>query len=156
LAIGPKQLTESETKNTARRAFQNNPRLTSSEIGKAIGRSRQTIDSYIADLRATTLQALDLKIFRLNQLGIPQDRIANRLGIPQRTLSDHLAKMPDLANPLNSDLRVTFRLTKGFTIPQVAEKHDWPEPMVWSLALKGKDDQTRFKELNIFFQHKTI
>jgi hypothetical protein len=40
------------TKNTAGRAFQNNPGLTSSEIGKAIGRSRQAVDSYIADLRA--------------------------------------------------------------------------------------------------------
>ena len=77
-----------------------------------------------------------------------QDRIAKRLGMPQRTLSDHSAKMPELANPLNSDLRVTFRLSKGFTVPQVAQKHDWPEPMVWSQALKGKDDQTRFKKLN--------
>lgn len=141
-AIGPKQLTEVETRNTARRAFQSNPRLTSSEIGRAIGRSRQAVDLYIADLRATTLLELDLKIFRLNQLGIPQDRIAKRLGIPQRTLSDHSAKMPELAIPLNSDL------SKGFTVPQVAQKHDWPEPMVWSQALKGKDDLTRFKALN--------
>ncbi len=51
-AIGPRQLTEEETKNTARRAFQNKPQLTSSEIGKAIGRSRQAVESYIADLRA--------------------------------------------------------------------------------------------------------
>jgi len=89
LAIGPKQLTEAETKNTVRRAFQTNPRLTSSEIGRAVGRSRQAVDSYIADLRATTLLDLDLKIFRLNQLGIPQDRMAKRLGIPRRTLSDN-------------------------------------------------------------------
>jgi len=123
LAIGPKQLTEAETKNTARRAFQTNPRLTSSEIGKAVGRSRQAVDSYIADLRATTLLDLDLKIFRLNQLGIPQDRMSKRLGIPQKTLSNHLAKMPELAKWLNSDL------SKGFTVPQVAQKHDWPEPI---------------------------
>jgi len=128
LAIGPKQLTEVETRNTARRAFQSNPRLTSAEIGKAIGRSRQAVDLYIADLRATTLLELDLKIFRLNQLGIPQDRVAKRLDIPQRTLSDHSAKMPELANPLNSDLRVTSGLSKGFTVPQVAQKHGWPEP----------------------------
>jgi len=85
---------------------------------------------------------VDLKIFRLNLLGIPQDRIAKRLGIPQRTLSDHLAEMPALAFPLNSDL------SKGFTIPKIAQKHGWPEPMVWSQALNKKDDQTRFKELN--------
>jgi DNA-binding XRE family transcriptional regulator len=117
-----------ETKNTARRAFQNNPGLTSSEIGKAIGRSRQAIDSYIADLRAVIQLELDIKIFRMNRLGIPQERVARRLGIPQRTLSDHLAKMPGLANPLNSDL------SRGFTVPQVAEKHGWAEPMVWWVA----------------------
>jgi hypothetical protein len=78
----------------------------------------------------------------MSRLGIPQERIARRLSIPQRTLSDHLAKLPRLANPLNSDL------SRGFTIPQVAEKHGWTEPMVWSLALEGKDDLKRFKELN--------
>jgi hypothetical protein len=136
LAIGPKQLTEIETRNTARRAFQSHPKLTSSEIGKAIGRSRQAVDLYIADLRATTLQELDLKIFRLNQLGIPQDRIAKRLGINRRTLAHHLAKMPGLAKWPNSDLRVTSGLSKGFTVPQVAQKHDWSEPMVWSRLLR--------------------
>jgi hypothetical protein len=34
-AIGPRQLNEEETRNTARRAFHNNPRLISSEIGSA-------------------------------------------------------------------------------------------------------------------------
>ncbi len=67
-AIGPRQLTEEEARNTARRAFQNNPMLTSSEIGQAIGRSRQTIDCYISDLRAATEMELDLKIFRMNRL----------------------------------------------------------------------------------------
>jgi len=43
--------------------------------------------------------------------------------IPQKTLSNHLAKMPELAKWLNSDL------SKGFTVPQVAQKHDWPEPI---------------------------
>ncbi|WP_457553175.1 ParB N-terminal domain-containing protein [Desulfobacula sp.] len=142
LAIGPRQLTEAETRNTARRVYENNSRLTSIEIGQAIGRSRQAVDRYIADLRAVTLLALDLKMFHLNQLGIPQDRIAKRLDIPQRTLSDHSAEMPRWAFPLNSDL------VKGLTVPQVAEKHGWPEPLVWSLALKGKDDQSRFEALN--------
>ena len=141
-AIGPRQLTEEETKKTARRAFQNNPRLTSSEIGKVIGRSRQAVDSYIADLRAATQMGMELKIFRMNRLGIPQDRIANRLGVLQQTISIHLQKMPGLAKFVNTDL------SRGFTVSQVAEKHGWTEPMVWSLALEGKDDLQRFKELD--------
>ena len=67
-----------------------------------------------------------------------------------RTLSDHLAKMPSLAIPLNADLSnhlpkmpelaklVNADLSKGFTVSQVAEKHGWTEPMVWPIALKGK------------------
>ena len=38
-------------------------------------------------------------------------------------------------------------LSRGFTIPQVAEKHGCTEPMVWSIALEEKDDLVRFKEL---------
>ncbi|MBT3388024.1 MAG: HTH domain-containing protein [Desulfobacula sp.] len=142
MAIGPRQLTEVETKNTARRAFNANPKLTSSEIGKSIGRSRQTVDSYIADLRATNLLALGLKVFHLNQLGIPQERIAKRLDVLQQTISSYLQEMPEMAFLVNSDL------AKGYTVPQVAQKHGWPEPLVWSQSLKSKGDQTRFKELN--------
>ncbi len=140
-AIGPRQLTEDEARDTARRAYNKNPALTSSAIGKAIGRARQTVDSYIADLRAATQMGLDIKIFRMNRLGIPQDRIAKRLGVDQKTIHNHLGKMPVLANFLNTDL------SRGFTVAQVAEKHGWTEPMVWSLALEAKEDLERFKEL---------
>jgi hypothetical protein len=37
----------------------------------------------MADLRATAVFELELKIFRLHQLGIPQDRIAKRLEVIQ-------------------------------------------------------------------------
>jgi predicted DNA-binding protein (UPF0251 family) len=86
-------------------------RLTSSEIGRAIGRSRQTVDMYISDLRATVVFDLELKIFRLHQLGIPQDRIAKRLEVIQQRISRHLLKMPGLAKRVNTDL------SKGFTVP---------------------------------------
>ncbi|MBU0462514.1 MAG: hypothetical protein KKD21_07600 [Proteobacteria bacterium] len=105
------------------------------------------MDAYIADLRAVNQMGRDIKIFRMHRLGIPQDRIAKRLGLDQKTIHYHLGKMPVLANSLNADLRVTFRLSRGFTVAQVAEKHGWTDPMVWSLALEGKNDHDRFKEL---------
>ena len=61
----------------------NATRLASYEIGQAIGRSRRTVDAYIADLRATFQMDLDLKIFRMNRLRLPQERMANRLGVLQ-------------------------------------------------------------------------
>ena len=142
-AIGPKQLTEDEARDTARRAYSKNTTLRSADIGKAIGRSRQTVDSYIADLRAATQLGFDIKIFRMHRLGIPQDRIAKKLGIVRTSIQYHLSKMPALANPVNTDL------SKGFTVAQVAEKHGWAEPLVWSIALEeGKSDLDRFKALN--------
>ncbi len=141
MAIGPRQLTDEESKNTARRAFQKNSDLTSSEIGKAVGRSRRTVDTYLADLRAAQQAELETKVCHMNMLGIPQDRIAKRLSLPPRTLSDYSAKMATLPNPPNSDL------SRGYTVPQVAKKHGWTESMVWSLALEGKDDLERFREL---------
>ena len=140
-AIGPKQLTEDEARDTARRVYNKNTSLSSADIGKAIGRSRQTVDSYIADLRAATQMGLDIKMFRMNRLGIPQDRMAKRLGVKQVLIHNHLLKMPVLANSINTDL------SRGFTVSQVAEKHNWTEPMVWSLALEDKEDLERFKEL---------
>jgi hypothetical protein len=140
-AIGPKQLTEEEARDTARRSYAGNTRLSSADIGKAIGRARRTVDAYIADLRAVNQMDLDIKIFRMHRLGIPQDRIAKRLGHPREVIRDHLAEMAVLPNPPNADLK------KGFTVAQVAQKHDWPDPMVWSLALEGKTDHDRFKAL---------
>jgi len=95
---------------------------------------------------------MHLKIFRMNRLGIPQERIAKRLLSPQETISGHLPKMPKLANPVNTDL------SRGFTVAQVAEKHGWTEPMVWSLALEGKDDLKQFKELGwiLIFQKQHL
>ena len=65
-AIGHRQLTEDEARDTARRAYSKNTSLRSADIGKAIGRSRQTVDSYTADLRAATQLGLDTKIFRMH------------------------------------------------------------------------------------------
>ncbi len=39
-------------------------------------------------------------------------------------------------------------LSRGYTVSQVADKHDWKEPLVWSIALERKDDLERFKQLN--------
>ena len=132
---------EEEARVTARRAYENNPRLTSQVMGRAIGRSRRTVDGYIADLRATQQLDIDIKAYRMNRVGIPQERIAARLGIIQRTVSRHLDYLAALPNSLNADLK------KGFSITQVAEKHGWPEALVWSIALEGMDDLERFKAL---------
>lgn len=101
-AIGPRQLTEDEARDTARRAYIRDSCLSSANIGKAIGRSRRTVDTYLADLRAATHMGRNIKIFRINLLGIPQDRIAKRLGHARKVIHDHLAEMAVLPNPPNA------------------------------------------------------
>ena len=64
------------------------------------------------------------------------------MGTLRKTLFNHLAKMPAMAKWPNSDF------SKGFSVPQVAQKHGWLESMVRSQALNKKDDHTRFKEHN--------
>ena len=140
-AIGPRQLNDEEARDAARRAYQDDPKLSSKEIAGWVGRARRTVDEYIADLRAATQMALDLKIFRMNLLGIPQERIAECLNEKRERIRDHLANLAMLPNPPNSDLG------KGFTVPQTAEKHGWPEPLVWALKLAGKNDAAKYKEL---------
>jgi hypothetical protein len=39
-------------------------------------------------------------------------------------------------------------LKKGFSVAQVADRQQWPESLVWSIALEGKNDLQRFKALN--------
>jgi len=59
---------------------------------------------------------LDLKIWRMNLLGIPQARIAKSLDIPRQTISGHLTKMAALPFSSKADL------SRGYTVSLVAEK----------------------------------
>ena len=55
---------------------------------------------------------LNLKLFHMNRLGIPQDRIAKRLGAAQASIHYHLSKMAALPNLINSDLERDFTATQ--------------------------------------------
>ncbi|MGD9162598.1 MAG: ParB N-terminal domain-containing protein [Desulfobacteraceae bacterium] len=46
-AIDPRQLNDEDARDTARRAYQNNPKLSSEEIGKEVGRSRRSVSNYL-------------------------------------------------------------------------------------------------------------
>ncbi|MCP3943448.1 MAG: hypothetical protein GY710_18475 [Desulfobacteraceae bacterium] len=71
----------------------------------------------------------------------PPGQNCQEIGLARPSLHYHLSKMPALAFSTNSDL------SQGFTVAQVAQKHGWTEPMVWSLAFEDKNNRERFKEL---------
>ncbi|MBA7703534.1 hypothetical protein ES703_112320 [subsurface metagenome] len=136
-----KDLTDQDAEDVARRAFQENPKVTNKEIALAVGRSEATVSGWLSDLRARHELSQDLKIFKMGLLGIPQERIAQRLGVTQRIVESHLHKTSVLKSGVNSQLE------RGFGVNTIAEKLGWPEPLVWAVALEGEDDKNRFDKL---------
>ncbi len=67
-----------------------------------------------------------------DRLRIPQERIAARLRLDQKAIYYHLGKKAELPFSLNTELR------REFTVPQVAEKHRWLEPLSGLLRWKEK------------------
>ncbi len=107
-----------EARDTARRAYQKNPKLSLEKIGKDVGRSSRMVNIYISDLRAVIQSDLELNIFQLDRLGIPQKRISERLGQTRDIMRTYLGKKEIFPESPNIDLK------KGFTVAKVAEKHD--------------------------------
>ena len=81
-----------------------------------------------------------VKALVMNRLGIPTEVIAANLGINRKT-----AKKYGQGTMVCAAVR--RELSKGLAVPVIAGKHALPEPLVWSVALEGKDDQDRFDAL---------
>lgn len=79
-------------------------------------------------------------IYMMSRLGIPVERIAALLKINRKTAKKY-SENPRLIRSIKKSLK------KGHACHKVAEEHDCPEPLVWSVALEGKSDQERFKSL---------
>jgi len=83
----------------------------------------------------------EVKILLLYSLGIPDERIAERLKINRKTVTK-------FCNNLKLTQSIRDSLDKGLSASEAAKKHGCPEPLVWSIELEGKSDQSRFKALN--------
>jgi len=84
---------------------------------------------------------LKVKIFLLSRLGIPIHRVVPRLKINRKTVLKYYDN-PDLVQSIR------YFLGEGLSVPEIAEEHWYPEPLVWSIAFEGKTDQERFESLN--------
>ena len=71
----------------------------------------------------------------MTSLGIPLIRIAQRLNIHRETISKYAQKNQGLFNNIHQDFK------SGTPIPDMAQKHGAPQPLVWSVILQEK--QTR-------------
>ena len=88
--------------------------------------------------RDTMDMALITKIIVMRCLGIPVDRIARRLGISKTTAKAHSDVMQSIEN----------EITHALSISDLAKELQYPEPLLWHIALKHMTDQERFKALN--------
>ena len=84
---------------------------------------------------------LKIKILLMSGLGLPVHRVAARLRINRKTVLKYYDN-PDLVQSIQEFLE------KGLSVSEIAEKHWYPEPLVWSIALEAKTDQERFQALN--------
>lgn len=159
-ALGPKNLKETEVKEIARKVYSSDPSMSLSEIARAIGISRNSVKEHISDLMAAFESQRDVKVLKLHLLGTPLERIETRSGISKSTLERQIPKMHRSANrengfDNNSDPSriqqmldaVRADLKRGYPAPNVADKHGWPEPLVWAIALEDKTDHERFEAL---------
>ncbi|MEE8399005.1 MAG: ParB/RepB/Spo0J family partition protein [Desulfobacterales bacterium] len=76
----------------------------------------------------------------MHRLGIPMEIVASNLGINWRTAKRYCQDKKWLET-------IGKALAGGATVDAVAKKHAIPEPLVWSVALEGKDDRERFEAL---------
>ena len=84
----------------------------------------------------------EIKIALMTRLGIPLVRIARRLNIHRETISKYAKEIDCLLNKIRRDFK------DGSSIPDIAENHFVPQPLVWSVVLQEKTDRERFKDLN--------
>ena len=91
-------------------------------------------------LRETIPLVSKVKVLLMSRLGIPVEIIASNLRINWKTAQKY---------GQDTGLFETVRksLGDGLSVPIVTKKHALPEPLVWSVALEGKNDQDRFDAL---------
>lgn len=157
-ALGPKNLKEKEVEDIARKVYSADPEISLSDLARAIGISRNRVKEYIKDLMAAHETARDVRLLRIELLGVPSTRSGPRMGMSHKTVDNYFEKMHSGADFQNTNGAGEDRITqmieavradlkRGYPAPNVADKHKWPEPLVWAIALQDKTDAERFEAL---------
>jgi len=85
---------------------------------------------------------LEIKLAIMSRLGIPLTRIAQRANIHRETIPKYIQKTEKFFHTILKAFKA------GKDIPDMAQTYDVPQPLAWSVVLKEKTDQERFKALN--------
>ena len=114
-------------------------KYTEEALAEKLGVIRQTINTWISDIRARQKAGRDIVIIRLSRLGWTQEQIAEIVGLSQNRISEIIgnANFSEIDN----------LLSQGRDMDYIARHYHMDLAMALSLLLEGKTDREKFKEL---------
>ena len=112
---------------------------TEEALAEKLGVIRQTVNTWISDIRARQRAGRDVIVIRLSLLGCTQEQITQTIGTSQ----GRVAQITNNANFGN----IGNLLAQGRDMEYIARHYNMDLALVWALRLEGKMDQEKFKEL---------
>lgn len=135
------RLSPKDKKQIARDIARSDPECTWTEdaLAEKLGVIRQTVNTWISDIRARQRSGREIVIIRLNRLGWTQEQIADVVGVNQQRVSQ-------ITNNANFS-EIGNLVSQGRDMDYIARHYHMDFALAWALRLEGKTDQEKFKEL---------
>jgi len=135
------RLSPKDKKQIARDIATSDPECTWTEdaLAEKLGIIRQTVNTWISDIRARQRSGRQIVIIRLKRLGWSQEQIADVVGLNQQRVSQ-------ITNNANFG-KIGNLVSQGRDMDYRARHYHMDLALAWALRLEGKTDQEKFKEL---------
>jgi len=135
------RLSPNDKKRIARDIASTDPECiwTESALAEKLGIIRQTVNTWISDIRARQKASRNTVILRQSRLGWVHEKIAEFVGLSRNRVSEIVGN----ANFGNIDTL----LSQGQDMDYIARHYNMDLALAWALRLEGKTDQEKFKEL---------
>jgi len=136
------RLSPGDKKRIAREIASTDPECTWTEeaLAEKLGVIRQTVNTWISDIRARQRAGRDVIVIRLSRLGWTQEQIAQTIGTSQ-------GRVAQIINNANFG-EINNLLSQGRDMDYIAGHFHMDIALAWALRLSGKTDQEKFKALN--------
>jgi len=136
------RLTPGDKKKVARDIASEDPECAYTEdaLAEKLGVTRQTINTWITDIRARQRTNRNSTILKLSRLGWSQEKIAEITGMTQ-------GRIAQIINNANI-CEINNLLAQGRDMDYIAAHYQMDPALAWAVRLQGKSDQEKFKALD--------